>query len=36
MERKKALITGLTLRVDGGLILQGMPEGHDLPGGGWC
>lgn len=24
---KKALITGITLRVDGGLILSGMPEG---------
>ena len=25
----------VTLRVDGGLILPGMPEDPDLPGNGW-
>ena len=29
-------ITGVTLRVDGGLILPGMPEDPDCPGDGWC
>ena len=32
---KAAYITGVTLRVDGGLILPGMPERADLPGNGW-
>lgn len=33
---KASYITGVTLRVDGGLILPGMPEDPDLPGTGWC
>ena len=32
---KASYITGVTLRVDGGLILPGMPEDPDLPGKGW-
>lgn len=32
---KASYITGVTLRVDGGLILPGMPEDPDLPGNGW-
>ena len=30
MSRKKAIITGVTLRVDGGLILPGMPEDSSM------
>lgn len=33
---KASYITGVTLRVDGGLILPGMPEKHNLSGNGWC
>ena len=32
---KASYITGETIRVDGGLILPGMPEDPDLPGTGW-
>ena len=32
---KASYITGVTLRVDGGLILPGMPEDPDIPGNGW-
>ncbi len=32
---KASYITGETIRVDGGLILPGMPEDPDLPGAGW-
>ena len=32
---KASYITGETIRVDGGLILPGMPEDPDIPGNGW-
>ena len=32
---KASYITGITLRVDGGIILPGMPEDPDIPGNGW-
>ena len=37
MSRKKAIITDVTLRVDGGLILPGMPEDSSMASGekGW-
>ena len=32
---KAEYITGITLRVDGGLILPGMPEDAGIEGSGW-